>query len=58
MSLVRVELSRFELSVVLFDVAHLSIFQQFVTVVHLNTEGVKRIHHFFVISDNSLFTIG
>ena len=57
MSFVRVELSCFELSVVLFDVAHLSIFEQLVTVIHLYTEGVERVYHFFVIGDNRLFTI-
>ena len=57
MPLVRVELSCFELSVVLFDIAHLSIFEQLVAVIHLYTEGVERVYHFFVIGDNSFFTI-
>ena len=58
MPLFRIQAAIDELLVVLFNVAHMSHFQQIIAAVHLYTNGIEGLHHFSYVSDDSIFTIG
>ena len=57
MTVVRVQLPFHELLVIFFDVSHVSLFQQIVAAIHLDTEGVERGDDLVVIGNNGFFCI-
>ena len=54
MPIVRIQLPRQELIVVLNDVPHQRVLQQFVAVVHLHAQTVQRINNLVIIRNNRL----
>ena len=58
MSVVGVELARFEFGVVLFNVSAHGVFQQLIAVVHFNAERVERVDYLGIVGNDGLFSIG
>ena len=57
MTVVRVQLPFHEFFVVFFDVSHVSLFQQIVAAIHLDTEGVERGDDLVVIGNDGFLGI-
>lgn len=58
MALFGIELSGDEFGVILFDIAHSSLLQQFVTVIHLYAYRVEGLYYFVGIGNDGFFAIG
>ena len=57
-SVLRIKLTGDELGIVLLDVSASGFPQQVVTGVHLNTEGVKRLHDLCHVGDDGILSVG
>ena len=53
-----IKTTSYELVIIILQVAHTGIHQQFIPVLHLNDKRVKRVDHAVAVGDDDLFRIG